>query len=38
VPQFDNYPAEHGGWLDQARDNQPVADDRFERKDFTALI
>jgi len=34
VPQYDNYPVEHCGWLDRAPDHQPVADDRFERRDF----
>ena len=35
VPQYDNYPVEHCGWLDQVPDNHAVADDRFERKEFS---
>jgi len=26
---------EHCGWLDQVPDNHAVADDRFERKEFS---
>ena len=32
VPQYDNYPVTHCGWLDTVPDKPVVADDRFERK------
>lgn len=32
VPQYDNYPVRHCGWLDTVPDKHVVADDRFERK------
>jgi tRNA-Thr(GGU) m(6)t(6)A37 methyltransferase TsaA len=35
VPQYDNYPVERCGWLDTVPDKPVVADDRFERKDFS---
>ena len=35
VPQYDNYPVQHCGWLDTVPDKPVVADDRFERKDFS---
>lgn len=31
VPQYDNYPAERCGWLDQVPDKPVVADGRFEK-------
>lgn len=36
VPQYDNYPVQRCGWLDTVPDKPIVADDRFERKDFSA--
>jgi len=35
VPQYDNYPVQRCGWLDSVPDKPVVADDRFERKDFS---
>ena len=35
VPAYDNYPVERCGWLDAVPDKPVVADDRFERKDFS---
>ena len=32
VPQYDNYPVQHCGWLDTVPDKPVVADARFERK------
>lgn len=41
VPQYDNYPVERCGWLDQVPDKPVVADNRFERAnsaaDFTVV-
>lgn len=34
VPQYDNYPAPHCGWLDTVPDRPVVADARFEREEF----
>ena len=31
VPQYDNYPVSHCGWIDQVPDRPVVADARFER-------
>ncbi|QNN22884.1 tRNA (N6-threonylcarbamoyladenosine(37)-N6)-methyltransferase TrmO [Planctomycetales bacterium ZRK34] len=31
VPQYDNYPVQHCGWVDHAPDPNPAADARFEK-------
>lgn len=37
VPEYDNYPVQHCGWLDVVPDRPVVADDRFERKESLSL-
>ena len=32
LPQYDNYPVQHCGWVDTVPDRDVIADDRFERQ------
>ena len=32
LPQYDNYPVQHCGWVDTVPDRDVIADDRFEKR------